>query len=84
MPDKKKSSIARTFGDLKVRPKLMVLHNLFFLILAAAAYFALDPLFNRQVYDARARELSLVRRFRLPRFPFVLLSCYYVQFVPGC
>jgi len=29
------------FGDLKVRPKLMVLHNVFFAILALGVYFAL-------------------------------------------
>jgi len=35
--------VGRLFGDLKVRLKLMVLHNLFFLILALAVYFALYP-----------------------------------------
>ena len=53
--------IARAFGDLKVRPKLMVLHNLFFLILACTAYFALIPLFQNQVSAARSREVALVR-----------------------
>lgn len=36
-------SVARRFGDLKVRPKLMVLHNLFFAILVLGVYFALYP-----------------------------------------
>ncbi len=54
--------IARAFGNLKVRPKLMVLHNLFFLVLAIAAYFSLIPLFQKQVSDARKRELELVRQ----------------------
>jgi signal transduction histidine kinase len=53
--------LARAFGDLKVRPKLMVLHNLFFLVLACAAYFALIPLFQNQVEAARSREVALVR-----------------------
>ena len=35
--------IARLFGDLKVRPKLMVLHNVFFAILAVGVYLALYP-----------------------------------------
>ena len=35
--------VARLFGDLKVRPKLMVLHNLFFAILILGVYFALYP-----------------------------------------
>lgn len=36
-------SVAKLFGDLKVRPKLMVLHNLFFFVLAIGVYFALYP-----------------------------------------
>ena len=35
--------IGKLFGDLKVRPKLMVLHNLFFLVLSVAVYLALYP-----------------------------------------
>jgi signal transduction histidine kinase len=35
--------VSRLFGDLKVRLKFMVLHNVFFLILALAVYFALYP-----------------------------------------
>ena len=35
--------VTRLFGDLKVRLKLMVLHNVFFLILAFGVYFALYP-----------------------------------------
>lgn len=34
---------ARLFGDLKVRPKLMVLHNLFFAILVLGVYAVLYP-----------------------------------------
>jgi two-component system NtrC family sensor kinase len=55
-------SLARSFGDLKVRPKLMVLHNLFFLVLACAAYFSLIPLFEKLVADAHAREVSIVQK----------------------
>src|SRR6266481_119803 len=35
--------LARLFGNLKVRPKLMVLHNLFFVVLATSVYFVLYP-----------------------------------------
>jgi signal transduction histidine kinase len=52
--------VSRFFGDLKVRHKLMVLHNLFFLVLAGAVYFALFPLFEQRVMQARERELSLL------------------------
>ena len=40
----------------------MVLHNVFFLVLAGAAYFSLIPLFEKQVTDARNRELGLIRQ----------------------
>jgi len=53
-------TIRRLFGDLRVRPKLMVLHNLFFLVLTAAAYFSLIPQYERQVTDARERELRII------------------------
>jgi signal transduction histidine kinase len=55
-------TVSKLFGDLKLRPKLMVLHNIFFLILAAAAYFSLIPLFEHQVADARSREFGLIRQ----------------------
>jgi signal transduction histidine kinase len=59
-------SLARSFGDLKVRPKLMVLHNVFFLVLACAAYFSLIPLFEKLVADARAREVSIMQQALRP------------------
>ncbi len=62
MPDKKRSSPTRLFGDLKVRPKLIVLHNLFFLVLTGAAYFSLIPLFENQVQEAQQREIRLLRQ----------------------
>src|ERR1039457_4692728 len=34
-------TLGQRFRDLKVRPKLMVLHNVFFVVLAATIYFAL-------------------------------------------
>ena len=45
------------FGDLRVRPKLMVLHNLFFVVLSIAVYFSLIPQYKKQVDGAREREL---------------------------
>ena len=50
----------RMFADLKVRPKLMVLHNLFFIVLTAATYFTLIPFYKQQVASARERELSII------------------------
>ena len=59
MFNRKAYSLTRIFGNLKVRPKLMVLHNLFFLVLTCAAYFSLIPLFEKLVADARAREVAI-------------------------
>ena len=62
MSSKKHSGLGTLFGNLKVRPKLMVLHNLFFLVLAGAAYFSLIPLFEKQEADARAREVAILEQ----------------------
>lgn len=51
-----------SFGDLNVRPKFLVLHNAFFLILAASVYLTLIPPFEARVASAKARELSLLTR----------------------
>ncbi|MBI1899081.1 MAG: hypothetical protein HYS04_21485 [Acidobacteria bacterium] len=67
--------IGKGFGDLKVRPKLIVLHNLFFLVLTCAVYFSVIPLFEQRVARAKLIEISLVTQFfsedrpllRLPR-----------------
>ncbi len=52
----RKVGIGRLFGNLRVRPKLIVLHNLFFLVLASAAYFSLIPLYQQLVTDTRAPD----------------------------
>ena len=62
MSSEKRSGLGSLFGNLKVRPKLMVLHNLFFLVLACAAYFSLIPLFEKQEADARAREVAILEQ----------------------
>ncbi len=62
MSDRKNYGTARYFGNLKVRPKLMVLHNLFFLVLTCAAYFSLIPRFEKLVADAQDREVSIVQQ----------------------
>ncbi|MCS7023710.1 MAG: ATP-binding protein [Bryobacteraceae bacterium] len=53
-------SLGRRFGDLKVRPKLIVLHNTFFLILTCAVYFSLIPLVEERALDSRRRENQLL------------------------
>lgn len=59
-PHRAPRGLGRLFGDLKVRPKLIVLHNTFFLILACAVYFSLLPLFEERVAGERLRENSLL------------------------
>ncbi len=54
------SGLGRRFGDLQVRPKLIILHNVFFLTLACAVYFTLIPPFERRVTAARTIEISLI------------------------
>ena len=50
------------FSDLKIRTKLIVLHNLFFFILTIGVYFSLIPLFERLADQAHAREVSLLQQ----------------------
>jgi signal transduction histidine kinase len=62
LSSKKNREIGRIFGDLKVRPKLMVLHNLFFLVLTCVVYFSIIPFFEKLVTDARAREVRILEQ----------------------
>jgi signal transduction histidine kinase len=47
------------FGSLRVRYKLMVLHNLFFLVLSVAVYLSVIPVFSQHMASARLRELHM-------------------------
>jgi len=53
-------TIRRAFGDLRVRPKLVLLHNLFFLILTLSVYFSVIPVFEEKISAARDRELAMM------------------------
>lgn len=48
------------FGNLRIRPKLLVLHNLFFLVLTVGVYWSVIPLFERRVASAKQREFTLL------------------------
>jgi signal transduction histidine kinase len=50
----------QTFGNLGIRPKLLVLHNLFFLVLTIGVYWSVIPLFERRVASAKQREFTLL------------------------
>ncbi len=60
------TKLERAFSGLKVRYKLMILHNLFFLVLAVAAWFSLIPLLEREAARSLERELSLARELGRP------------------
>jgi len=58
---------APKFRDLRVRPKLIVLHNAFFLILACAVYYSVIPLVEEYVATSRQREAALLGEVFLER-----------------
>ncbi len=61
------------FRDLKIRPKLIVLHNLFFLMLTCGVYFTLIPSLEKRVATARTIEISLITEiFSSGRLPLQL------------
>lgn len=55
-------ALPRIFGDLRVRPKFMVLHNVFFLILTLSIYFSLVPLVQERVTAAKNREFAIASK----------------------
>ena len=61
--------LGKRFGDLKVRLKLIVLHNFFFLVLTSSVYFTVFPLLEQRVSGARSREISLITRAFLADAP---------------
>jgi len=61
--------LGKRFGDLKVRLKLIVLHNLFFLVLTSSVYFTVFPLLEQRVSGARSREISLITQALLADAP---------------
>src|SRR5262249_18424886 len=67
------------FSDLKIRTKLIVLHNLFFLILIAGVYFTLIPLFEQMATQAHAREVSLLQQLPYSASRLVLAQQSYEE-----
>lgn len=61
--------LGKRFGDLKVRLKLIVLHNLFFLVLTSSVYFTVFPLLQQRVSGAKSREISLITQAFLADTP---------------
>jgi signal transduction histidine kinase len=61
--------IRRAFDDLKVRPKLVLLHNLFFLVLTVSVYFSVIPVFEQKIASARERELVMMAQIFRAELP---------------
>jgi hypothetical protein len=49
----------RAFNGLSVRPKLVILHNFFFAVLAVSVYLSLIPLFSDQLSATQKRDVKL-------------------------
>lgn len=50
----------RLFGNLRIRPKLLLLHNVFFALLSLAVYFSVIPPFETRVAGAKQQEFVLL------------------------
>lgn len=59
-PGASPGGLGRRFGDLRVRYKFMLLHNLFFLLLTISVYLALAPFVESRLRQAQERETSLI------------------------
>ncbi len=59
-PAKPPKALVRNFGALKVRYKLVVLHNFFFFVLAVAVYLSVIPVFAEHITAAHQRELHMM------------------------
>jgi signal transduction histidine kinase len=59
----------RHFGRLKVRYKLMVLHNFFFAVLAVSVYLSVIPVFSEHISAARQRELQMMSQIFSAELP---------------
>lgn len=68
-PAKPPNVVFRAFGGLKVRQKLAILHNLFFLVLAVSVYLSLIPLFSDHLAAAREREFRVVGQIFASELP---------------
>lgn len=62
-------ALIRNFGGLKVRYKLVVLHNLFFFVLAGSVYLSIIPVFSQRIAAARQRELHMMAQIFSAELP---------------
>jgi len=67
--------LLRAFGRLPVRQKLIVLHNGYFLVLAAAIYWAVVPWLSQELSRLELQHLPLIEQLRW-RLAVTLVSAY--------
>jgi signal transduction histidine kinase len=61
--------VLRVFSGWKVRKKLALLHNLFFIVLSISVYLSVIPLFSQHLESARRRELLMLRQIFTAELP---------------
>ncbi|MBV8866552.1 MAG: hypothetical protein JO210_14255 [Acidobacteriaceae bacterium] len=59
----------RVFSEWKVRKKLALLHNLFFIVLSVSVYLSIIPLFSQHIDAARDREFHMLRQIFAAELP---------------
>lgn len=75
MGPKPLSGLGKAFGNLKIRPKLIVLHNLFFVVLSTAVYVSVSPETARAKWLVAA-ALALVYVLAVLLLELVIMPTY--------
>ncbi len=61
--------VLRIFSGWKVRKKLALLHNLFFIVLSISVYLSVIPLFSQHLEAAKEREMHMLRQIFTAELP---------------
>jgi signal transduction histidine kinase len=69
LPGKPPIPVLRIFSGWKVRKKLALLHNLFFIVLSISVYLSVIPLFSQYLQAAKEREMHMLRQIFTAELP---------------
>jgi signal transduction histidine kinase len=61
--------VLRVFSGWRVRKKLALLHNLFFIVLSISVYLSVIPLFSQHLAAAKVREMHMLRQIFTAELP---------------
>ncbi len=61
--------VLRILSGWRVRKKLALLHNLFFIVLSISVYLSVIPLFSQHLEAAREREMHMLRQIFTAELP---------------